>query len=76
MTVVSALYTSTLQRFLGQDSVQNQVEFLEKILGNTPAVLLLVFLIAGMAPICEEASSFAASFTALRGRLDWRRSGS
>ncbi len=54
MTILSGIYTSALQAVLGKGSIENQVEFLEKILGNTPAVALLVLLIAGVAPICEE----------------------
>jgi membrane protease YdiL (CAAX protease family) len=54
LTVLSALYTGALQRFLGPDSVQNQVEFLQAVLNNKPAVILLVVLIAGLAPMCEE----------------------
>ena len=54
MTILSGVYTTILQRLLGEGAVQNQVEFLEKILGNTPAVTVLVILIAGVAPMCEE----------------------
>jgi membrane protease YdiL (CAAX protease family) len=54
LTVLSAVYTSILQRLLGPQSVQSQVEFLQDILDNKPAVALLIFLIAGMAPLCEE----------------------
>jgi membrane protease YdiL (CAAX protease family) len=54
LTVLSALYTSGVQKLLGPDSVQNQVEFLQNILNNKPAVTLLIALIAGLAPMCEE----------------------
>ncbi|MEO5925181.1 MAG: CPBP family intramembrane glutamic endopeptidase [Bryobacteraceae bacterium] len=54
LTVLSALYTSGLQRLLGPDSVSNQVEFLQRMLDNKSAVTLLVLLIAVGAPICEE----------------------
>jgi len=54
MTILSALYTGVLQKLLGSDSVPNQVQFLQDLLDNKPAVAVLVFLIACLAPICEE----------------------
>ena len=54
LTVLSAFYTATMQRLLGEGAVENQVTFLRDILDNKPAVVLLVFIIAILAPICEE----------------------
>jgi membrane protease YdiL (CAAX protease family) len=54
LTVLSAVYTGFLQRLLGEGAVESQVEFLQRVLDNKPAVTLLVLLIAGMAPVCEE----------------------
>jgi membrane protease YdiL (CAAX protease family) len=54
LTLLSAVYSATVQRVFGENSVQNQVEFLQQILDNKLAVALLVFIIAGLAPVCEE----------------------
>ncbi len=67
LALVSALYSGTLQRLLGEDSVQNQVDFLQNILSNKPAVALLVFIIAGVAPVCEEIFFRGVIFGSARG---------
>ena len=54
MTVLSMLYTSALQRVLGPNAVEGQLDFLSNVLSNKPAVVLLVFIIAVLAPVCEE----------------------
>jgi membrane protease YdiL (CAAX protease family) len=54
LTILSGLYAGTLQWILGPNAVDNQLEFLQDILDNKPAVALLVFIITVVAPICEE----------------------
>ncbi len=54
MTVLSMLYTGALQRLLGPNAVEGQLDFLENVLNNKPAVALLVLIVAGLAPMCEE----------------------
>lgn len=54
LTVVSIAYTATLEAVFGKGTVNQQLDFLERALENKPAVALLVFIIAVMAPICEE----------------------
>ncbi|MEO8099936.1 MAG: type II CAAX endopeptidase family protein [Acidobacteriota bacterium] len=54
LTVLSMLYTGLLQRLLGSESVPKQLDFLQNILNNRPAVAALVLIIAVLGPICEE----------------------
>lgn len=54
MTVLSMLYTGALQRVAGPESVENQLAFLKDLLDNRAVTALLVLVIAGMAPVCEE----------------------
>ena len=54
LTILSGIYTGILAKISGPDAVQNQIDFLKDMLDDRVAVGVLVFLIAVMAPICEE----------------------
>lgn len=54
IVVLSGLYSLAIQSLFGKDSIDNRLEFLEKILDDRVGSALLVLLIAGLAPVCEE----------------------
>ncbi|MEP6963226.1 MAG: CPBP family intramembrane glutamic endopeptidase [Acidobacteriota bacterium] len=66
LTVLSGIYSLVLQRFLGQGAIPRQLDFLEEVLNNKPAVAVLIFIIAVLGPICEEIFFRGSIFGAAR----------
>lgn len=66
IVVLSALYSLAVQSVFGKDSIDNSLEFLEQILNDKVGSALLVLLIAGLAPVCEEILFRGAMFGAAR----------
>jgi membrane protease YdiL (CAAX protease family) len=66
LAIFSGIYTGIVSRVLGPDSVENQIDFLREILDDRAAVALLVLIIAGLAPVCEEMFFRGTIFAAAR----------
>jgi membrane protease YdiL (CAAX protease family) len=66
LSLVSVVYSLLVRLMLGENVVPQQLEFLERLLKSPAAMTVLTFIIAGIAPVCEELFFRGAIFNAAR----------